>query len=55
MIARTITDNLFHQGKTQKNQVAVSFAPTNSIPTMNGEMTFGGDDPDKYIGEIKYL
>jgi hypothetical protein len=55
MIAPTVTDNLFHQGKFQKNQVAVSFVPTNSIPTVNGELTFGGVDPTKYIGELNYL
>lgn len=55
MIARTITDTLFHQGKIQKNQVAVSFVPTSSIPTVDGELTFGGVDSNKYIGEIKYL
>ena len=55
MIAPTITDNLFIQGKIQKNQVAVSFAPTNSSPTVNGEMTFGGVDYTKYIGKLSYL
>jgi len=54
-IAPTVTDNLFHQGKIQKNQVAVSFVPTNSFPTVNGELTFGGVDSTKYIGEINYL
>ena len=55
MIARTVTDNLFHQGSIQKNQVAVSFQPTTSFPTVNGELTFGGDDPTKYTGKINYL
>jgi cathepsin E len=55
MIARTVTDNLFHQGTIQKNQVAVSFVPTNSIPTVNGELTFGGVDSTKLIGELDYL
>ena len=55
MIAPTITDTLFHQGKIQKNQVAVSFVPTNSIPTVNGELTFGCVDSTKFIGELHYL
>ena len=55
MIARTITDTLFHQEKIQKNQVAVSFSPTNSFPTVNGELTFGGIDSTKFIGELDYL
>jgi aspartyl protease len=54
-IAQTVTDNLFQQGKIQKNQVAVSFEPTNSIPTVNGELTFGGVDSSKYIGDMYYL
>jgi cathepsin E len=55
MITPTVTDNLFHQGKIQKHQVAVSFEPTNFFPTVNGEMTFGGVDSTKYIGDINYL
>ena len=54
--ARTVTDNLFHQGKIRKNQVAVSFElePTGSIPTINGELTFGGTDRSKYVGGLSY-
>jgi len=55
MIVRTVTDNLFHQGKIQKNKVAVSFVPTNSFPTVNGELTFGGVDSTKYTGKLNYL
>jgi cathepsin E len=55
MIARTVTDNLFHHGTIQKNQVAVSFEPTTSFPTVNGELTFGGVDSTKYTGDIHYL
>jgi cathepsin E len=55
MIARTVTDNLFDQGKIQKNQVAVSFEPTNSFPKVNGELTFGGVDSTKFIGKLNYL
>jgi hypothetical protein len=54
-IVQTVTDNLYLQGKIQKNQVAVSFEPTTSFPTVNGELTFGADDPTKYIGDINYL
>jgi hypothetical protein len=54
-IVQTVTDNLFLQGKIQKNQVAVSFEPTTSFPTVNGELIFGGDDPTKYIGDLNYL
>ena len=54
-IVRTVTDNLFIQGKIQENLVAVSFEPTNSFPTVNGELTFGGIDSTKFIGELDYL
>ena len=55
MIARTVTDSLFHQGLIQKNQVAVSLLPTKSFPIVNGELTFGGFDSTKFIGELDYL
>jgi hypothetical protein len=55
MIARTVTDNLFHQGSIQKNQVTVSFLPTNTTPTVTGELTFGGFDNTKFIGALDYL
>ncbi|KAI0279620.1 acid protease [Russula aff. rugulosa BPL654] len=54
-IVRTVTDNLFLQGKIQKNMVAVSLEPTTSFPTVNGELTFGGPDPRKYIGDLNYF
>ncbi len=55
MIARTVTDNLFHQGLIQKNLFAVSFEPTNSFPTVNGELTFGGIDSTEFTGVLDYL
>lgn len=54
-IVQTVTDNLFSQKKIQKNQVAVSFKPTTSFPSVNGELIFGGDDPTKYTGDLNYL
>jgi cathepsin E len=50
----TVTDNLFKQGKIEQRLIAVSFEPTNSTLTTNGEITFGGIDESKFIGEINY-
>ena len=55
MITPTITDTLFHQGKITKNLVAVSLVPLVLTPDVNGELTFGGVDHSKYIGEINFL
>jgi cathepsin E len=49
-----VTDSLFEQGKIEHSLVALSFAPTNSALSMNGEITFGGTDRTKYTGEITY-
>jgi len=54
MIARTITDNLFHEHQI-KQQVTVSLFPSNSTPVENGELTFGGVDTDRCTGEINYF
>ncbi|KIJ40043.1 hypothetical protein M422DRAFT_174297, partial [Sphaerobolus stellatus SS14] len=51
----TVTDNLFSQGTILSNLVAISFEPTNFQPVTNGELTFGGVDPSKFIPEITYV
>jgi cathepsin E len=51
----TVTDNLYGQEKIGQNLVAVSFEPTNQDSATNGELTFGGTDSTKYIGNITYL
>jgi cathepsin E len=50
----TVTDSLFAQGAIKRRLVAVSFEPTTSNSTVNGELTFGVTDPNKYIGDIIY-
>ncbi|KAJ8474344.1 hypothetical protein ONZ51_g7284 [Trametes cubensis] len=50
----TITDNLFQQGVISSNQVAITFVPSHTIGSINGELAFGGTDSDKYIGNITY-
>jgi cathepsin E len=55
-IVPTVTDNLVQQGTIKQNVVAVYFEPSNSTSdiNLNGELTFGGTDPTKYIGDITY-
>ncbi|EIM87134.1 family A1 protease [Stereum hirsutum FP-91666 SS1] len=50
----TVTDNLLTQGTISSKVVGVSFAPTTSESTANGELTFGGTDSSKYTGSITY-
>ncbi|KAI0782864.1 aspartic peptidase A1 [Abortiporus biennis] len=50
----TVTDNLFSKGVISANLVSVSFAPTNSISSVNGELTFGGIDSSKFTGSIRF-
>jgi cathepsin E len=51
----TVTDNLFAQGLISQNLIAVSFEPSVSIPATNGELTFGGVDASKFVGDLTYL
>jgi len=50
----TVTDNLFSQGTITSNLVAVSFEPTTSESSTNGELTFGGTDSSKFTGSISF-
>ena len=50
----TVSDNLLSQGKISSEVVGISFNPTTSLSGGNGELTFGGVDPNKYTGSITY-
>ncbi|VDB86598.1 unnamed protein product [Peniophora sp. CBMAI 1063] len=50
----TITDNLLAQGTISTEVIGVSFEPTTSNATTNGELTFGGVDSSKFTGDITY-
>ena len=49
-------DNLVSQGTIKKNVIGVFFEPSNSTSNinMNGELTFGGINSTKFIGDITY-
>lgn len=50
----TVSDNLRSQGKISTEVLSISFNPTSSQTSANGELTFGGTDPSKYTGSITY-
>jgi len=50
----TVTDNLFSQGTITSNEVGISFEPTTSTSTRNGELTFGGTDTSKLTGSVTF-
>ncbi|KAG1885598.1 aspartic peptidase domain-containing protein [Suillus subluteus] len=50
----TVTDNLHKQGTISQEVVSVLFEPTTSDSDANGELTFGGTDVSRYIGDIGY-
>ena len=50
----TVTDNLSYQNKISSEIIGISFNPTTSLSSSNGELTFGGVDQSKYTGSISY-
>ncbi|KAG0700668.1 aspartic peptidase domain-containing protein [Suillus ampliporus] len=50
----TVTENLYTQGEISEIVVGVSFEPTTTELTTNGELTFGGTDATKYTGTLTY-
>ncbi|KAF8665498.1 hypothetical protein AX16_000513 [Volvariella volvacea WC 439] len=50
----TVTDNLFSQGTISQNQIGISFKPTTSVEVVNGELTWGGVDTNKFTGLINF-
>ncbi len=50
----TVSDNLRSQGKISTEVLAISFNPSSSQTSTNGELTFGGTDSSKYAGSITY-
>lgn len=50
----SVVDNLFAQAAIQQDLVAISFEPTSTEGTVNGELTFGGTDSTKFTGSINF-
>lgn len=51
----TVTDTASTLGLITTKEVGIFFAPTNTNPNTNGEITFGGLDASKYTGSINYV
>ncbi|KAI0634429.1 family A1 protease [Trametes polyzona] len=51
----TVTDNAFSQGLIPQRLVSFSFEPTSTLDNTNGELTFGGTDPSKFIGDLHFV
>ena len=50
----TVTDNLFSQGTISSDSIGISYEPTTSEGTVNGELTFGGTDSSKYASLLSF-
>ncbi|KAF9469814.1 aspartic peptidase A1 [Collybia nuda] len=50
----TVTDNLFSHGTISANEIGISFSPTTSLDSLNGELTWGGTDSSKLTGSIGF-
>ena len=50
----TVTDSLFAQGRIANNVVSVYFQPSTKLNSDNGELTFGGIDKSKVVGDVTY-
>ncbi|KAH9893324.1 aspartic proteinase precursor [Cubamyces lactineus] len=48
----TVTENLYFQGIITSEMVSLSFVP--ATVGRIGELTFGGTDPDKFVGALTY-
>ncbi|KAI0333910.1 aspartic peptidase A1 [Cubamyces sp. BRFM 1775] len=48
----TVTENLYSQGMIASEMISIAFEPATA--GRSGELTFGGTDPAKYVGDIAY-
>ena len=51
----TVTETAFLEGKIPNEVLGISFEPTTSLSAVNGELTFGGVDTQKFTGAITYV
>ncbi|KAI0816930.1 aspartic peptidase A1 [Trametes gibbosa] len=54
-IIPTVTDNAWRMGLLNSYELGISFTPSGELEQTNGELTFGGVDRTKYIGELAYV
>ncbi|KAF8902214.1 aspartic protease [Gymnopilus junonius] len=50
----TVTDSLFAIGDIPADSIAISFQPTTTEESLNGEITWGGTDSSKFTGTITF-
>ncbi|CUA70621.1 hypothetical protein RSOLAG22IIIB_09046 [Rhizoctonia solani] len=51
----TFMNTLLSQQAIKQNVFGLSFAPTTSQRAVNGDLTFGGTNPQKYAGKLKWI
>ncbi|KAH9846698.1 aspartic peptidase A1 [Lenzites betulinus] len=51
----TVTDNAYNMQLLDHKEIGISFQPTQELAQKNGELTFGGVDQSKFVGELAYV
>ncbi|KAF7289799.1 Acid protease [Mycena indigotica] len=51
----TVMDNAFSQGLVSQNVIGISLEPIDVNGHFNGEITFGGVDPSRFVGSINWV
>ncbi|KAF5344922.1 hypothetical protein D9758_011584 [Tetrapyrgos nigripes] len=54
-VVPTVTDNLMSQGTIDTESLGIFYQPTTGNNVANGELTFGGVDQSKIVGDITYV
>ncbi|EKM61852.1 uncharacterized protein PHACADRAFT_83207 [Phanerochaete carnosa HHB-10118-sp] len=51
----TVLDNAFSLGLLDSKEIGISFEPTTTVSSTNGELTFGGIDSSKFTGDLLFV
>jgi hypothetical protein len=51
----TVTDNAFELGLLASREVGIFFQPASASGDESGQLTFGGIDPSKFVGNLQRL